>query len=138
MTLNNPTTLTDIRRPGEFIVSEGNGSISRDVGTLQAGHNVADGTVVKIVSETEGDVLAPLTEADFDTEGVATDVVVAGVLIGAHDSTSTGANAAIPGLPYIARSAEVDTSLLVIFAGSTVQELADVVAALKVEHIVAR
>jgi hypothetical protein len=138
MTLNSPTTLTEIRRPGEFIVSEGNGTVSRDVGTLQIGHVVADGTVVKVVTETEGDVLAPLTADDFDTEGVATEVTIAGVLIGHHDSSATGANAAIPGLPYIARSAEVDSSLLVLFSGSSAQDLADVIAVLKTEHVVAR
>lgn len=134
MVLNNPTTLTEIRRPGEFIVSEGNGTISREVGTLASGLVVADGTVVKV----SGDYLTPLTADDFDTEGVSTDVEIAGVLIGHHDSSATGTNAAIPGLPYIARDAEVDSSLLVLFTGSTAQELADVLAVLKTEHIVAR
>jgi len=138
MTLNSPTTFTEAQHAGEFIVSEGPGTVSRDTETLQINHDLVDGTVLKFVVVSTVTYLAPLDADDFDTEGVDETVDLAGILIGARDSTVTGTNAAIPGVPYIARMAEVNSSLLTLFTGSTAQELADVLVALKANHVIGR
>jgi hypothetical protein len=99
---------TEGQHAGEFLVSEGNGSISREVGTLKSGEKLADGTVLELVG---GKLEA--AEGTVNTAG-ASDEVIVGVLFGAHDASSTGPKGAgdMAGVPYIARYAEVNPALL--------------------------
>lgn len=93
--------LTEGQHAGEFLVSEANGALSREVGTLFAGQVVSDGAVLFLSSNT-------LRES----VGNAAGEVIVGIVIGNHDA-SAGNKA---GVPYIARHAEVKRALVHIDA----------------------
>lgn len=93
----NPLESEHNRRPGVFIVSEFNGALSREVGTLKAGESVLDGTPLA----RDGDYIVAFAEGHVEVDFV-------GFAIGAWDATATGTNADIPGVPYLARFAEVN------------------------------
>lgn len=93
------TVLTEVQHTGEFIVSEGNGSISREVGTLLSGEVLKDGSLIALSA---GNLVA--------SEGNAGSETIIGISIGAH--SAVGANK--EGVPYIARLAEVDGSLIYV------------------------
>jgi len=95
---------------GTFIINMADGTISKDSTTLEVGHFLEDGTVLKFNAEEE---LAPLDADDFDTEGLLDTVILAGILLGEADSTSE----ALADVNYIARLAEVDLDLLTYFDG---------------------
>lgn len=100
---------------GEFIVGElavAGGQISRDKATLTSGQKLTDGTLLQL---TGGKLVAKAT--NLNTAG-AFIVPIEGILIGNWDASATGTNADIPGVPYIARIAAVDTTKLVFPAGS--------------------
>jgi hypothetical protein len=89
------STLTEARHTAEFILSEANGSRSREAGTLASGQDLEAGTVVMF------------SGANLVEYAVATANSVAGILLAATDA-SAGAVA----VTYIARDAEVNLNLL--------------------------
>ncbi len=96
--------LTEALRPGEFILSEANGSISREEVTIASGQNLAAGTVVGKVSAS-GKYIA------YDDDNADGSQTAAGILYAAVDATSADKKGVI-----IARHAEVVTSLLTFVA----------------------
>lgn len=106
-------TKTEGKHIGEFLVSEANGTRSRqgDLVISSGQGKLASGTVVsKVASE-----LVATTSGNTGT--------VAGVLWHGEDATSADAKAV-----YIARDAEVDTSLLIVPDNAKVAALAALVA----------
>jgi hypothetical protein len=99
---------TEAQHMGEFLVSEGEGTISREKGTLLSGEKVIDGCV------------AILSAGKLKAGSGASGEHVVGIFLGAHDASATGANADIVGVPYIARMAEADSSLVTPKASGTV------------------
>lgn len=87
--------LTEARRTGEFLISEGNGTFSREAVTVLSGEVLASGTVV-------GKVTASGKYAAYDNTASDGTQTAAGVLYEAVDAT--GADK--PGV-IIAREAEV-------------------------------
>lgn len=124
------TTLTEARHPGEFLVSEANGTRSREVApvasgqVLKAGHVVQDNGSGKLVAFT----------GDTDTNG---DVIVeaAGVLFAPVDASG----GEVAGQVYFARDAEVNLAELTHPVETTSGgETAATVASLKKLGIIAR
>lgn len=99
---------TETQHMGEFLVSEGEGTISREKATLKSGEKVIDGCVVALST---GKLVA--------ATGASGEKVV-GIILGAHDASATGTNADIKNVPYVARLAEVDSSLVTPKASGTV------------------
>lgn len=81
---------------GEFLVSEANGTLSREVGTLLSGEVVEDGRVLKFDNTGK---LVP-AEGTYDTNGSTEDI--AGIAYGKCDASGGDAKCV-----YIARLAEV-------------------------------
>jgi hypothetical protein len=90
------TTLTEGRHCGEFLLSEAEGTRSRDVVTIASGHDVAAGTVLGKI--TSGGKYAPYDNGASD--GTQTAVAIAYDHYDATDADVTGA-------VVIARDAEV-------------------------------
>ena len=90
------TVLTEQQHAGEFLVSEGNGSISRESGTLLSGEVVNDGQVAIVAA---GKLKAGSGASGED---------VVGIFYGAHDASAGDKK----GVPYIARLAEVKEDLV--------------------------
>ena len=90
------TTFTEAQHKGEFLVSEGNGSISREVGVLLSGQVVIDGCVAIVAA---GKLKAGTGASGED---------VVGIFYGAYDATG----ADLAGVVYIARLAEVKEDLV--------------------------
>lgn len=90
------TVKTEVQHTGEFLISEGPGTISRESGTLKSGEVVKDGTV--LADDGTGKLVA--------SEGASGEDIV-GISYGAYDASA----AAMP-IAYIARLAEVDTDLV--------------------------
>lgn len=95
------TTFTEATRPGEFIIAEANGSISREVVTIDA----AAGAMVA------GTVVSKLTSGgkyvEYDNAGTDGTETAAGILYAAVADSASDQTAVI-----IARHAEVDESML--------------------------
>jgi hypothetical protein len=96
---------TEPQHRGEFLVSEANGSLSREVGTLSSGNVAKDGRVVKLV----GGELVPATGSN--AAGVSDEAIV-GIVLGDHDATA----ADLKGVVYIARLSEVKASAVTLHA----------------------
>ncbi len=80
--------VTDSPRAGGFIVSEGNGTISRDPGTLIAGQNLKPGTVLGLITaSTKYTQLAP--------GAVDGSEVAAGALYDAVDASAADADCVV-------------------------------------------
>jgi len=95
------TIKTESTHAGEFLLSEGNGNISREEVTIKSGEVLAVGAVVGKITST-GKYVAY-------NDGASTgEQVAAGVLYDAVDATGADAKGVI-----IARLAEVDASLIV-------------------------
>jgi hypothetical protein len=109
---------TEGQHAGEFIVSEANGTLSREVGALKSGEVVKDGQAVDIDT---GKLIAAVDSA-------------VGIVVGDHDA-SGGEKA---GVVYIARLAEVKDSLLTLTDESTEASENGVKAALDALFIVRR
>lgn len=90
------TVKTEGQHAGEFLVSEGPGSISREEGTLKSGEVVIDGQVLALNA-------GKLVASDG---GSGEDIV--GIVIGAHDASDADKKH----VPYIARLAEVKEDLV--------------------------
>lgn len=95
MAIQNETT-----HAGEFLLSEGNGNISREQVVIASGENLAAGAVV-------GKITASGKYVAYNDAGVAGEEVAAGILYEAVDASAADANGVI-----IARLAEVDASLI--------------------------
>jgi hypothetical protein len=98
------TVLTEGRHAGEFLVSEANGTLSRDTVTVASGQKLEAGTVVELNHANKAIVFA--TDSDS---------VAAGVLFNAVDAT----DADVPGAVIIARLAEVKAEALVVDSGDS-------------------
>ena len=110
---------------GEFLVSEGNNSISREVVTLAADLDLAAGTVL---GKTAANVYTQLDPSASD----GTEVAIA-VLYAAHTTDAAGGKAVI-----IARLAEVVDSLLVFAEAVTDEQKATALDQLAMKDIIAR
>lgn len=93
------TVLTEGQHTGEFLLSEGSGTISREVGTLLDGEVLVDGAVVALNGA--GKLIAATGASGED---------VVGISLGAH--APDGADK--PNVPYIARLAEVVTEKVTV------------------------
>jgi hypothetical protein len=108
---------TEGQHTGEFLVSEGNGSISREVRNIASGTTLVDGQLLQL----SGDNLVPLTAGG----------TVVGIAYGGGTATVQRPKR----LPYIARLAEVKYELLTFPADS---DQAAIVGALKQLGIIVR
>jgi hypothetical protein len=116
------TVKTEGQHKGEFLVSEANGTLSREVGTLSSGQVVTDGQVLKLSG---GELQASVGNAGAE--------VLVGIVLGNHDASAADK----PNVPYIARLAEVDASLVTVDATDPEPDAA-VWTELKALNIVAR
>lgn len=97
------TTKTEGQHAGEFLLSEANGTLSRETGTLATrAAAYKDGTVI---SEVGGKLVA--TAPAEDTEGAIDTDAVVGVLYGNYDASAGD----VPAV-YVARLAEVKDDAL--------------------------
>ncbi|MCK1668628.1 head decoration protein [Bradyrhizobium sp. 153] len=94
---------TEPQHRGEFLVSEANGTRSREVGTLSSGNVAKDGRVVKLV----GGELVPATGSN--AAGVSDEAIV-GIVLGDHDATA----ADVKGVVYLARDIEAKASAVTL------------------------
>lgn len=90
------TVKTELQHMSEFLISEGEGTISREKGTLKSGEVLVDGTVVALSA---GKLVASHGASGEDVVGIA---------LGSHDATGGD----VANVPYIARMAEVDSTLV--------------------------
>lgn len=104
---------TEGTRAGEFLLSEGNGAISRESVTIVTGQDLVAGTVVGKITAS-GKYAA---YSDVAADGTQT---AAGVLYGNVDATAADKTAVI-----IARYAEVSSAML---TGSDANGVADLLA----------
>lgn len=120
------TTLTEGRHTGEHLISEANGTRSRDVVTLITGQNLAPGAVLgKITVSGKYTLLAPAAEDGSE--------VAAAVLFAAVDATAADKAAVVT-----ARDSEVAGAALTWPAGITGGEKTAATAELKALGIVIR
>jgi hypothetical protein len=127
------STLTEGKHAGEFIISEANGTLSREVITVASGQNLVDGQVIQLSA---GKAVAK--DATLNTAG---DFVTApeGIIIGNWNATADGLGAAdVPGVPYIKRLAEVRESALTLPSDTDGPLTDEIVAALAASNIVLR
>lgn len=101
-----PQSLSEPRYMEEFLFSEGNGSISREVITVASGQNLKAGQPFQLSS---GKAIA-CTGTVNTAGGIVTHV--AGILSKAVDASASGANADVLNCAYIARDAEVVDALI--------------------------
>jgi hypothetical protein len=94
------TTVTESRHPGEHIVSEANGSRSREQAILASGNNLAAGTVLGVIT-------ASGKYAAFNQDGADGTQAAAGILYAAVDASAADANCVVT-----ARDCEVDGAAL--------------------------
>lgn len=113
---------TEGQHQGEYLVSEGNGAISREAGTIASGQVVKDGDILTGPQT----ALVKLTK----TTGIVADDI-SGIAYGDWDATAGD----IEGVPYIARFAEVKRELIYAASGANESQL---VAALAAKFIIPR
>ncbi len=123
---------TEGRHKEEFLISEANGSLSREAATLASGQKVSDGTVMIF----SGGKLV-ISAGHLNSSG-ASDETFAGIISGNWDASATGANADIPGVPYIARYAEYNGNRVTYYSGSTGATITAIKAALAKLGLIAR
>lgn len=118
-------TLTEGRHPEEFLVSEANGQLSRDVVTAKSGNTFQAGEVFEL----DGDSKA----VPFNN---STDLGAAGIMCRAVDASEGD----VAGCPAIVRLAEVKEEALIVNGDDTDDsETKDhAVAALRLLNIIAR
>lgn len=120
-----PTFGTEGTHAGEFIVSEANGSRSRETATVTSGENLVAGAVVATVG-------GKLVE--FDDNGAGGAEIATGVLFDAVDASL----ADVVGAVVIVRDAEVNLSELQWGAGQLQADIDAGVAELATLGIIAR
>lgn len=113
------------RRPGEFHISEANGSLSREVVTVTGGNYGAGAVLGKITASGKYKLHDPAAADGSET--------AAAVLFGPVDATAADQPAVV-----IARLAEVQKSALGFKAGMTGAEQALALADLALVHVIAR
>lgn len=97
-----PVIKTEGQYKGEFLVSEGNGTISREVATLTAGQVVTDGRLLKWASSKLVVAAGTLNSAGTSDEDIA------GIAFGDTDASVTGPGGSVDTpIVFIARLAEV-------------------------------
>lgn len=106
MSLAFPISFAEPIHAEEFLASEGNGTISREVITVASGQKLKAGQPFQLSS---GKAIA--CTGTVNTAGAIV-TPVAGILSRDVDASSTGANADVPGCAYIAREAEVVDALI--------------------------
>jgi len=79
---------TESRHPGEHIVSEANGALSREQGVLISGQNLAAGTVLGVITAS-GKYTA------FDQDAATGEEVAAAVLYAAVDASAADADCVV-------------------------------------------
>lgn len=122
------TPLTEGKHKEEFLLSEGNGGISRESGTLASGQTLVDGQAVK--DNGSGKLIA--AAGTHDTAGDSTETIL-GIVSG---NWSVSADTTVP---YIARLATVRTVAVTYHTGGAdAVKKAAVKAALKAMFIVSR
>ncbi|MET4240309.1 head decoration protein [Bradyrhizobium sp. RT10b] len=124
------TVKTEPQHRGEFLVSEANGTLSREVGTLSSGNVAKDGRVVKLVA-------GELVPATGSNAGGVSDEAIVGIILGDHDATA----ADLKGVVYIGRLAEVKASAVTLHGvtgGGAAAATTAVTNALKALNIVLR
>lgn len=118
----------------EFLLNEGNGGISREAATVASGQVLVDGQVVK--DNGSGKMIAAAGNHDSGNDSTET---ILGVVCGNWDSSASGTNADILGVPYIARLATVkDVALTYHTGGADANKKAAVKGALKDLYIIQR
>lgn len=123
------TPKTEGQHTGEYLVSEGNGAISREEGILKSGETVVDGQALQMSS-----TKLVAAAGTLDTEG-ALDSDVVGIAYGDYDASAGD----VSGVVYIARLAEVKDELLTYPTETTEGgEKAAVVASLAKLFIITR
>lgn len=125
-------SFTEGKHAGEFIVSEANGTLSREVITVASGQNLVDGQLIQLSS---GKAVAKDTLLNTAGSFIS---AIEGIIIGNHNRTSTGPQGAADevGVPYIKRLAEVKLSALTLPAGSS--QIAEAKVELAAKNIVVR
>jgi len=99
------TVFTEARHTAEFILSEANGSRSRENGIVKSGEILAAGQLVQLDT-------GKLVAFDGATDSAGDLLVEAtGIVLGPIDASATGTNADTP-VAYLARDAEVNDNLL--------------------------
>ena len=97
-----PNILHEGQHTGEFLVSEANGTLSRETGALaQRPDRYLDGTILVRQSTTEGDIFVDLNDVEEPTGGPDYSEV-AGILYGNYDASGGNVEAVM-----ISRLAEV-------------------------------
>lgn len=120
------TILTATPRPGEFIASEANGSLSRESVVIASGQNLGAGAVLgKVTASGKYKELNPAA-----SDGTQT---AAAILVAAADATAGDCNAAA-----VVRLAEVVEDRLVWKTGITSGEKAAAIATLASAYVIAR
>lgn len=121
-----PTTTEPLAR-GEYVLTEGNGEISRAVATLITGQNLVAGTVLGVI--TASGKLTRCAHAAADGSQNA-----AGILFG--DTNATAAD--VTGVVYTARLSEVRSAQILFSAGASGGNILTQTAALLALNIVLR
>ncbi|WP_298233637.1 head decoration protein [uncultured Azohydromonas sp.] len=120
------TTLTEQNRTGDFLLSEANGSYSRENEILAAGQHLQAGTVVARLTATgKFTALAPTAETGAED--------AAGILL-----ATTNATDADTAVVVVSRAAEVKADALVWPAGITTNQKTAAIAQLAELGIVLR
>ena len=101
------STLTEGQHAGEFVVSEANGSRSREPATVVTGQNLKAGHVV-------GTVTASGKLTEWNPANLDGSETVSGILFDNVDATAADASGVV-----FARDAEVQASALQYFDGAT-------------------
>lgn len=114
---------TETRRTGDFLLSEANGTLSRENATIALGTLVPGTVLGQITASGKYVILAPGASDGSQT--------AAGVLYGHADGTD------VPGV-VIKRLAEVRADMLVFPAGISAPNKTAALAALAGAHVVAR
>lgn len=117
-----PNSFTEPKHAGEFIISEANGTRSRETVTIASGQTLVDGQAIQLSG---GKAVAK--DATVNTAGEFVTPLL-GFIIGNHNLTSGGEGAADKvGVPYIARDAEVKAAALTLPTGKEALAKADAV-----------
>ena len=119
-------TLTEGTHAGEFLVSEGNGHISRKAITVLSGEDLVAGAVLGIVTAS-----GKYAEHDPGAADGLEDAVL--ILFDAVDATAGDADGVA-----IARDAEVNGDEIVWKTGIIAGDITDGIASLENEHIIVR
>lgn len=109
-----PIVKTEGQHKGEFLVSEANGTLSRETGTLTAGQITVDGRLLKWSSGKLVVAAGTLNSAGTSDEDLA------GIAVGATDASVAGPGGSVDTtIVYIARMAEVKAENVVYHVSGT-------------------